>query len=260
MIAEIVGVPPSEINTFVRLADEWAAVIFDGLPTDVQLQLAPGAVAFQNYNAQLIAKRRALPQDDLISALVHAQMEGEVALTEWEIVSIVSTMLIAGHNTITHLIGNALLVLMQYPDYGQALVHQPELAPAIIEEVLRLESPSPGLPRICTQEVTLNGVTIPEGAKLFLAYTSANRDETVFPNPDHFDPQRPQLHKHLAFGRGTHYCIGAALARLEGCLALEILTQRLPNLRVVPGQTPDFSRNITFRGPETLLMEWDVAA
>jgi cytochrome P450 len=260
IIADIVGVPRAETAKFVRLADAWAAVIFDGLPADVQLRLAPDSVAFQAYNAEMIAQRRAQPQDDLMSDLVHAQMEGEAQLTDWEIVSIVSTLLIAGHNTITHLIGNALLVLNQHPEYLEALRKDPALAPAIVEEVLRIESPAPGLPRLCTQDYDLNGVTIPKGAKLFLAYTSANRDESVFPKPEQFDIKRPNINKHLAFGRGIHFCIGAPLARLEGRIALEMLAQRLPNLRVVPGQELEFSRNITFRGPESLFMEWDVAA
>jgi cytochrome P450 len=258
VIADIVGVPRSDTEKFVRLAGEWAAVIFEGLPDDVLLQLAPGAVAFQAYNAEMIAQRRDNPQDDLMTDLVQAQMEGEVPLTDWEIVSIVSTLLVAGHPTTTDLIGNALIVLTRHPEYLQALSKNPELAPAIVEEVLRLESPSPGLPRLCTQDFDLNGVTIPKGAKLFLAYTSANRDETVFPNAAQFDINRPNLNKHLAFGRGIHYCIGAPLGRLEGRIALEVLAQRLPNLRMVPGQTLDFSRNITFRGPEKLMMEWDV--
>ena len=258
VIADIVGVPRSETETFVRLATEFAALIFEPLPLEVQIRFAHGAVGFQAYNAEMIAQRRNNPRDDLMSDLVHAQVEGEVPLTDWEIVSVVSTLLIAGHMTISDLIGNTLIVLMRYPEYLQALSKNPELAPAIIEEVLRVESPSPGLPRLCTQDFDLNGVTIPQGSKLFLAYTSANRDETVFPNADQFELNRPNLSKHLAFGRGTHFCIGAPLGRLEGRIALEVLTQRLPNLRMVPGQTLDYSMNITFRGPEKLVMEWDV--
>lgn len=259
VIADIVGVPRTETEKFVRLAGAWAAVIFEGLPDAAQLELAPQAVEFQHYVAGLIAQRRADPRNDFMSDLVHAQVEGEVPLTDWELVSITTTLLVAGHPTVTDLIGNSLLVLSAHPEYLQALVQDPELAPAVVEEVLRIESPSPGLPRVCTQDFDLNGVLIPKGAKLFLAYTSANRDEAVFPNPDQFDVNRPNLHKHLAFGRGIHFCIGAPLGRLEGRIALELLTRRLPNLRLVPGQTPAFSRNITFRGPESLLLEWDVA-
>jgi cytochrome P450 len=258
VIADIVGVPRSDTEKFVRLADEWAATIFEGLPTDVQLKLAPGAVAFQAYNAEMIAERRNNPQNDLMSDLVHAQVEGEVPLTDWEIVSIASTLLVAGHPTVTALIGNALIVLTGHPEYLEALSQNPQLAPAIVEEVLRIESPSPGLPRVCTRDFNLGGVTVPKGAKLFLAYTSANRDETVFPNPAQFDIHRPNLNRHLAFGRGVHYCIGAPLGRLEGRIALEVLTQRLANLRVVPGQILEYSRNFSFRGPEKLTMEWDL--
>jgi cytochrome P450 len=258
VIADIVGVPRSDTETFVRLAGEFSALIFEGMPPEVQLKCAHGAVAFQAYSAEMIAQRRANPQDDLMSDLVHAQVEGEVPLTDWEIVSVVTTLLIAGHMTITDLIGNTLLVLTRYPDYLEAVSHDPDLAPAIIEEVLRVESPSPGLPRVCTQDFTLNGVTIPKGAKVFLAYTSANRDETVFPNPEQFELNRPNLGKHLAFGRGPHYCIGAPLGRMEGRIALDVLTRRLSNLRMVPDQIIEYPLNFTFRGPEKLLVEWDV--
>jgi cytochrome P450 len=257
VIADIVGVPRSDTEKWVRLAGEWAALIFEPLPLEVQLKFAESFVAFPAYNADMITHRRNHPRDDLLSDLVHAQVEGESQLTDWEIVSIVMTLLVAGHNTITDLIGNTLLVLMRFPEYLQALSKNPELAPAIIEEVLRFESPSPGLPRVVTQDVTLKGVTIPKGARIFLAYTSANRDEAVFPNPECFDIHRENLGQHMAFGRGIHYCIGAPLGRLEGRIALEVLTQRLPNLRMVPGQTLDYSMNITFRGPEKLELEWD---
>jgi cytochrome P450 len=258
VIADIVGVPRSDTEKFVRLAGEFSALIFEGMPPEVQLKCAHGAVAFQAYSAEMIAQRRDNPQDDLMSDLIHAQVEGEVPLTDWEIVSVITTLLIAGHMTITDLIGNTLLVLMRYPEYLQAVSNDPNLAPAIIEEVLRVESPSPGLPRVCIQDFNLNGVTIPKGAKVFLAYTSANRDETVFPNPEQFELNRPNLGKHLAFGRGPHYCIGAPLGRMEGRIALDVLTRRLPNLRMVPDQIIEYPLNFTFRGPEKLLMEWDV--
>jgi cytochrome P450 len=258
VIADIVGVPRSDTEKFVRLAGEFSALIFEGMPPEMQIKFAHGAVAFQAYSAEMIAQRRNEPRDDLMSDLVHAQVEGEVPLTDWEIVSVVTTLLIAGHMTITDLIGNTLLVLTRYPEYLQAASTDRQLASAIIEEVLRVESPSPGLPRLCTQDYELNGVTIPAGAKVFLAYTSANRDETVFSNPEQFELNRPNLSKHLAFGRGPHYCIGAPLGRLEGRIALEVLAQRLPNLRMVPEQVIDYPLNFTFRGPEKLMMEWDV--
>jgi cytochrome P450 len=257
VIADIVGVPRSDTKKFVRLAGEFAALIFESLPAEVQMQFAHGAVEFQAYVADLIVQRRDFPRDDLMSDLVHAQVEGEASLSEWEIVSIISTLLIAGHFTITDLIGNALLVLMQHREYIQTICEQPDLVPAIVEEVLRIESPSPGLPRVVIQDVVLNGVSIPKGAKLFLAYTSANRDETVFPDPEKFDIHRPNITHHMAFGRGIHYCIGAPLGRMEGRVALEVLAQRLPNLHMVEGQTLDYSMNITFRGPNKLRMAWD---
>ncbi len=258
VIADIVGVPRADTAKFVRLASEFTALTFEELPLDVQLQFAHSSVEFQAYNAEMIAHRRQHPQDDLMSDLVRAQIDGEAQLTDAEIVSVVTTLLVAGHTTVTDLIGNTLLVLTRHPAVLQSLLQNPALAPAIIEEVLRIECPTPGLPRVATQDFILNGVTIPKGARLFLLYISANRDEAVFPEPDRFDCQRDNLNQHLAFGRGIHYCIGAPLGRLEGRIALEVLTQRLHNLRLAPGQTIDYSMNLTFRGPEELILEWDV--
>lgn len=257
VIADIVGVPRADTERFVQLGGDAAALLFEVLPLDVQIKYAHSAVAFQRYIAEMIARRRERPQDDLMSDLVHAQEEGEASLTDWEVINIVTSLLIAGHPTTTDLIGNALLVLMREPETMAALAAQPELAAACIEEVLRLESPAPGLPRVATQDFNLSGVLIPQGARLFLLYTSANRDEKVFANPDKFDIKRESLNQHLAFGRGIHYCIGAPLGRLEGRIALEVLIARLPNLRVEAAEEIDFSLNLTFRGPNKLMCCWN---
>jgi cytochrome P450 len=259
VIADIVGVPREDIQKFVGWGAEWAAMQFEKLPPDAQIQAAHSAVAFQQYNADMVEARRANPQDDLMSGLVHAQIDGEARLSTVEIISIVTTLLIAGHMTTSHLIGDALAVLTQHPDHMAALYRDPSnTAAGLVEEILRLETPAPGLFRTTTEDVTMNGVTMPKGARLYLLYASANRDESVFPDPDRFDPARPNLGNHLAFSRGIHYCLGAPLARLEGKVALEVLAARLPNMRMAAGQELDYTLNLSFRGPNALVLEWDV--
>jgi cytochrome P450 len=176
-----------------------------------------------------------------------------------ELVANISGFLIAAHVTTSDMISNTLLWLLKQPQHWQALCREPRLAPKLIEEAMRRDSPVPGMMRVATEDVTFNGVSIAKGSRLFLAFASAHHDETVFPNPTHFDLERKNTHKHLAFGHGTHYCIGAPLARLEGRIALEVLSQRLPNLRFQPDQTITYTPNLLLRGPDHLHLMWDLA-
>jgi cytochrome P450 len=227
------------------------------LPLEQQIQGARSAVALQQYCEALIEQRRQQPQDDLLSDLVQAQEEDGTSLSMNELVGLIMSFLIAGHLTTSDLIGNALVLLLQQPELWQALCYEPRLAPKLIEETLRRDSSVPGLMRVATEDMTFKGVSITKGSRLFLAFGSANHDETVFPNPTRFEPERENLHKHLAFGQGIHFCIGAPVARLEGRIALEVLSQRLPNLRFQPGQTVTYRPNLVFRGPEYLHLMWD---
>jgi cytochrome P450 len=131
------------------------------------------------------------------------------------------------------------------------LVDQPELIPGAVDEILRYDPSVPVWRRVTTRPVTLGGVDLPAGAKLFLWLAAAGRDAAVFPEPDAFDPERDNARRTLAFGRGIHFCIGSALGRLEACLALEELTRRFPGLRLLEQEIP-FHPNISFRGPQAL--------
>jgi cytochrome P450 len=153
--------------------------------------------------------------------------------------------------------GNALYWLLSQPGHWQALVRDPQIAPKLVEEVLRRDSSVPGMMRVATEDVTFKDIKISQGDRLFLAYSSANHDESIFADPEQFNFQRENISQHLAFGQGVHYCVGAPLARLEGRIALEVLSQRLPNLRFQPDFAVTYSPSLLFRGPDQLQLMWD---
>jgi cytochrome P450 len=179
---------------------------------------------------ELMEQRRKDPLDDLITGLVHAELDedGELrTLTLEEIVGFVQLLSLAGTETVARLLGFAAVTLAQYPDQRQLLVDNPSLIPNAVEELLRFEAPSPIQSRWVARDVELHGVTVPRGSKMSLLNGSGDRDERHFENPDTFDVRR-NIDRHLAFGYGTHFCIGAALARLEGKVALQETLRRFP--------------------------------
>ena len=145
--------------------------------------------------------------------------------------------------------------LLENSTLWEAVVADPALIPGAVNETLRYDPSVPVWRRVAKRPVTLGGVNVPQGAKLFLWLAASGRDASVFPQPETFDVRRPNATKTLAFGRGIHYCLGAALGRLEARIALEGLTRRFPRLRLLPGQTLSFHPNISFRGPEALWVQ-----
>lgn len=204
------------------------------------------------YLEEIIAERRREPQDDLISAMIRAEEEADT-LTAEEVMSMTVLLLIAGNETTTNLIGNATIVLRDYPEVREQLKADPTLIPDFIEETLRYNGPVLGLFREATQEVELSGVTIPQGAFVMPLYASANHDETVFPNPEEFDLLRENK-KHVAFGFGIHFCLGAPLARLEACIAFEEIFKRIPNA-VITDDKVNWIDSFILRGVRTLPMK-----
>jgi cytochrome P450 len=179
---------------------------------------------------ELMEQRRQDPQDDLITGLVHAELDedGELrTLTLEEIVGFVQLLSLAGTETVARLLGFAAVTLAQYPDQRQLLVDDPSLIPNAVEELLRFEAPSPIQSRWVSRDIELHGTIVPRGSKMSLLNGSGDRDERHFENPDTFDVRR-NIDRHLAFGYGTHFCIGAALARLEGKVALQETLRRFP--------------------------------
>lgn len=185
---------------------------------------------------QLIEEKRKNPQDDILTALIEAEEDGET-LTEDELISMVFLLIIAGYETTVHLITNAVITLLQHPDQLEMLRNDLSLMDTAIEEIQRYHGPIEGTkPHYPTEDVTLHGVTIPKGKMVATLLGAANHDERVFDNPEVFDITR-NPNPHLGFGRGIHYCLGAPLARLETKIALTALLERNPNLRLaVPAE------------------------
>ncbi len=228
VISALLGVPDEEREEQRRNIDE----IFHiepgvGMINDISFL---AQVRLHEYLTGLIERRLADPQDDLITALCHAEIEENgVArrLTVAEVAGFANLLFSAGTETVGRLLGNAAVVLAEHPGQRQILVDDPSVIPNAIEELLRYEAPSPVQARWTTRDVTLHDVTIPAESKVTIITGAASRDERKFADPDRFDVRRPIDH-HLSFGYGIHFCVGAALARLEGRIALEETLKRFP--------------------------------
>lgn len=221
VIARLLGIPGEDYVTFKRWSDAFLAVI--SMPPEQRTQ---NLMEMVEYFGQMAAARRAHGADDLITALVEAEVEGE-ALEDWEILGFCILLLIAGNETTTNLIGNMLNILVDRSDLWQQVREDRSLVEPIIEETLRYESPVQRFFRITTGEVEVSGVKIPQGADITIFYGAANRDPQAFPHPDEFQLDR-DLRNHVAFGMGIHYCLGAPLARIESQISLNAFLDRFP--------------------------------
>jgi len=258
VIAEILGVPPAHMDQFKRWSDDMSAR-FGPLPLDRQIECAKSEVEFQHYFAARLEERRQRPQADLLTDLLGARIKREAPLDLPELLSILKQLLIGGNETSTNLIGSMTLLLLNNRDQLEALMKDRALEANAVEEALRLDSPVQGLFRSATREVEIGGVRIPAGAHLELLYASGNRDEGRFHDSDRFDLKRPDSSNHMAFGFGIHFCIGAPLARYEGRIALDVLLDRLPDMRLAPGQEFEHHAHFFLRGLKRLELEWNVA-
>lgn len=232
VIAAMLGLPPDDRHRFKGWTDDiYAFFGFSAVPVAERAKKGTAsAVELRAYLAELFADRRSKPRDDLLSAMVAAEEKGE-RLTQTELFSNVVGLINASHETTTNLIGNTVLALLRDREQWQQLVDNPDLVPNAIEEGLRYESPVQMVLRRTAEEIKVADVTIPRGDRAIIALAAANRDEVVYDEPDRFDLRRDGV-KHVAFGGGPHFCIGAALGRLEGELAIRALCRRLPRLRL----------------------------
>ena len=229
VIAEILGVPAGDRQAFKR----WSDAAVEALGSENPRALAPELAELDAYLGRAIeaARNGTRRGDDLITALVDAANDaGDVS--DLQLRAVVQQLLVGGNETTTSLITNAVWRLLEVPSRWQRLRDDPELVPHALEESLRFDPPVLGLYRSTTRPVTVRGVDIPERSKVFLSYAAANRDADVFDDPDIFDLGRSPdaVRPHLSFGHGIHFCIGAALARLEARTTLRVLLQRLPHL------------------------------
>ena len=258
VLFRILGVPDDEVPRVKT--GSWNRILFIyGRPTDaVQIQAAEGMAAFWRYAESLVEARQQAPGEDFISALVHAKDTDGQRLTPQQVATVVLNLLFAGHETTTGLLGNAFRRLLADRPTWEAICKDQTLIPNAVEEVLRLDSSVIAWRRRTTQAVEIGGVSVPADAGLLLMLGSANRDPAVFPDPDRLDIRRANAHEHLSFGIGPHHCLGAPLARLQGRVVLEEVSARLSSLRLVDGAPLQFAPNVSFRGPLSLPVEWDV--
>ncbi len=210
---------------------------------------AEGIEWIYRYLENVLPEREAEPGDDLVSRLLHPGPD-EPKLTHDEVVGFCALLLMAGTETTTNGLGNAIAVLHERPEIRRQLAEKPEGLARAIEECLRFESPVPGLSRVASRDVELHGKKIPQGARVHMAFAAANRDERMFPHGESFDPNRSP-NAHLAFSLGIHFCLGASLARTELRIALEELLARFPNYQMIPERAvrlrSDAARGFSFQ-------------
>jgi cytochrome P450 len=255
IVFSFMGVPEADYAQLKDWCGHRATLAWGRPPAAEQVEHATSMAAYRAYLRELVARKADDRADDFASALLAIHDEDPEALSEEEIASILFSLSFAGHETTNYLIGNLVRRLLEDPARWDEVVADPALIPGAVEETLRYDTSVPAWRRIAKRTVTLGGVEIPEGSKLFLWLAASGRDASVFPEPDVFDLRRANARRHLAFGKGIHFCIGSALGKLEAQLALAELTRRFPRLRLVEGQELAFHPNISFRGPLTLWVQ-----
>ena len=262
IVFRFIGFPPED-DTLIK---SWCAnrrAFSWGQPTpEQQIEIARGMVDYWRYCREFVAERRDRRRDDFTSELLDAHdadpdPSDGTGITYREVESVVYGFSFAGHDPVTALLCNTLLCLLPRREQWDELCADPSLAAAAVEETLRFESSQISWRRITTQDTTLAGVDLPAGTRLYLNFASANHQPDVFDDPETFDIHRDTANRHISFGKGIHFCVGNGLARMEARIALELLSQRLPSLRLAPEQQLSYFPNITFRGPDTLQLEWD---
>ncbi|MFP6638985.1 MAG: cytochrome P450, partial [Myxococcota bacterium] len=225
VMAELLGVDPDLRPMFKRCGDK---IVYSGQHDREAIREAEEELT--QYLAQIFSERRKAPRDDLISVLMRASGDSD-ALSEADLLGLCFLLLVAGTETTTSALGNAILLLEEYPETRSRLLADRSLIPAACEEILRFDSPVQGLSRVAMRDVTLHGKKIPKGARVHMLFAAANRDPRQFENPETFDIARAP-NQHLAFSFGIHFCLGASLARMELQIGLTEFLARAPHYRV----------------------------
>jgi hypothetical protein len=229
VICHLLGVPAEDQDKFRRWGHGVAATLDPQTARDVERATLSDQLALTGYLRDLVAKRRADPDDSILSALIAAEEDGD-RLSSAEVVSTALLLLVAGFETTVNLIGNGTVALLGEPEQWSLLREDPALVPGAVEEMLRYDSPVQMTSRIATEDVELDGAVIARGVPVIVAIGGANRDPALFAEPARFIASRPDAARHLSFSLGIHHCLGAALARLEGRIAIEELTRCYPRL------------------------------
>jgi cytochrome P450 len=237
-IAQVLNVPADRMADFTRWSDDSIANIGSVISDERRIESFMGIVEFQHYFAEQLERRRAAPTGDLMSDLVQAEIDTDDGtkrpLEMAEMLSIVQQLLVAGNETTTKALTEAARLLAEHPHVWERLRADPAgYAPLVTEEVLRLTTPTQGMFRVVTRDTEIDGVPVPKGSRVIVVFAGANRDPKVWgDDPDRFDPDRPNLKEHLAFGKGVHFCLGAPLSRVEMQVALETLGRRVRSIEL----------------------------
>ncbi|KIE51158.1 MAG: cytochrome P450 [Acidimicrobiales bacterium] len=261
-IAKALNVPEDRLADFKRWSDDNIAAIGTALSDDQRLVHEKGIIEFQHYFAEQFEKRRENPEDDILTNLLNARIDKDEdpdlpdePLTMEEMLSIISQLVVAGNETTTKTLTEMMRLLGENPEQWKMLRDDPERAGKVVEETIRMTTPTQGFWRFAKRDVEVAGTKIAAGTRMVVMFASANRDESVFPNGDTFDPDRDDLFSHLAFGKGAHYCLGASLARLELRVALEELVKRIDSFELTAANNFDYLPSFMLRGLKSLEIE-----
>jgi cytochrome P450 len=259
VIAELLGVPAGDRERFKTWSAQLAQVVFGASTNPRQAETAAeGTRAFAEYFTWLVARYEREPADNLISALIAARHEADPPLGAMELVGALTLLLFGGHETTTNLIGNATVALCRHPDQLRWLHHHPDQIAGAVEELHRYDGSSKTMVRVVAESHDRAGVRVEAGQTVFLGIASANRDPAAFSRPDDLVLDRPDAHRHLGFGYGLHFCLGAPLARLELQIALGGLARRFPGLAVaVASEDLRYGATILGRGLQSVPVRLD---
>ena len=258
VIADQLGVPRAELPLIKKWSDASASRLGRLADEEQQIQNAKDIVEFQHYFADLIDRMRESPEDNIISDLANNTIDEGRLLTKPEALGMIQQILVAGNETSTSGIAGGVVLLIENPDEQTKLRSNPDLIPGAVEEILRLETPTSGMWRTATENTEVGGVPIPKGAFLMVRFAAGNRDESVFSCGHEMKVDRDNASNHLAFGQGTHFCLGAQLARSEMQIALGSLLARTDNWGLVEGKnTLTHNPNVLLRGLKDLYISFD---
>ena len=259
VIAKALNVPDDRLGDFKRWSDASVAGIGTNISIDERLAADREVIEFQKYFADQLELRRKTPQDDILTDLVNAQIDNDDAegfdsapLDIAEMLSIIQQLLVAGNQTTTHLLGEMLLLLDEYPEQWARLAEDPLYGKDVADEALRLAAPTQGMFRVVSEETQIGSTTLSAGSRVVLMYAAANRDPEIWEHPDTFQPGRDGQAKHLSFGKGPHYCVGAGLARLEARIVAETLGERLSHIQVTNRSELRYIPSFVLRGPQRI--------
>jgi cytochrome P450 len=255
-VFRFIGFPPEDDELLKGWCGDRKAFSWGRPGPSEQVEIARHMLDYWHYCRAFTADRKATRRDDFASELLDAQEANPGDLTYREVESIIYGLSFAGHEAVTALMCNTLQCLLPERDGWAAVADDPLLVANAVEEVLRFNSSQISWRRITTTETELGGYSVPAGTTIFLNFASANRQADIWDDPDHFDMRRPNANRHISFGKGVHYCLGARMAKMETQIVTEILAQRLPSLRLVGDQEYTYFPNITFRGPNELHLAW----